>query len=168
MKLLNTEPIKYESLKFVKFINIMSEIQHPKEVQEALEKIKEAQAIRERLREELSKQESLANEARGLWKNSILTFVELKESLLPTLLSEFNIGDKVLVRNAKKHSGMFSPWYDAEGIVSRVKVAIRVKGDVEFQYLVNAINKDGTQSKKALHSVNHEYDVSQLEMIKKA
>jgi|TARA_R110000851_G_scaffold63075_6_gene144421 hypothetical protein len=146
----------------------MCKIQYPKEVQEALEKIKAAEANRKELREELSKQECLVNEARDLWRKSIITIADLKENLLPPLLSEFNIGDKVLVRNEKKEPSLFGAWYDAEGFVSKVKVIIRIKGDVEFEYSVNAINKNGTQSKKALHSVNHEYDVSQLEMIKKA
>ena len=142
-------------------------IQYSKEVLAAIEKIESEIVIRKELREELSKKENEAKEAMLVWKGAVKACVNLKESTLPPLLSEFNIGDKVLVKNGKKDSGMFSPWYDAEGIVSRVKVDIRSNGEVEFQYLVNALKKNGTQSKNALHYLRHEYDVSQLVMIKK-
>jgi len=108
MALLNTEPIKYNP-ELINFIDINTEnmsetIQYSKEVLAAIGKINSAIAIRKELREELSKKENEAREARLVWKVAMKTCENLKEFTLPLLLSEFNIGDKVLVKNGKKNS----------------------------------------------------------------
>lgn len=91
---------------------------------------------------------------------------DLKQQL--TYLSNFKVGDKVIVKDAIREGSYFNPVLkDTDGFVSGIKVFVDKDGLVEFRYKVNKIKKNGKMSKFAINGNFRDYEPNDMILIKR-
>lgn len=97
--------------------------------------------------------------------------VKLNDATISEILSSYSpyqVGDKVLIRDAVNVGTKMNPkWEDLPAYISKVIAHPSIKnGDVDFEYKVNRVKKDGSMSKQSVKKFKL-YACSECEIIKK-